>query len=61
VSRIWGNLRQVASFPHKLLLLGGSFVQQLLVAMTLSVSLRTLQVHCRARLAAWVAEQRLHR
>jgi uncharacterized protein (TIRG00374 family) len=38
---IWANLRQVANSPGKLLLLlGGSFGAELLVAMTLSVSLR---------------------
>ena len=41
VRDIWANLRQVASSPGKLLLLlGGSFGAELLVAMTLSVSLR---------------------
>ncbi len=43
---IWGNLRQVASSPHKLVLLvGGSFTQELLVAMALSVSLRAFGDH----------------
>jgi glycosyltransferase 2 family protein len=43
---IWGNLRQVASSPLKLVLLvGGSFGQELLVAMALSVSLRAFGDH----------------
>jgi glycosyltransferase 2 family protein len=43
---IWGNLRQVASSPHKLVLLvAGSFAQELLVAMALSVSLRAFGDH----------------
>jgi glycosyltransferase 2 family protein len=43
---IWGNLRQVASSPHKLVLLvGGSFAQELLVVMALSVSLRAFGDH----------------
>jgi uncharacterized protein (TIRG00374 family) len=43
---IWGNLRLVASSPHKLVLLvGGSFAQELLVAMALSVSLRAFGDH----------------
>ena len=45
---IWGNLRQVASSPRKLVLLvGGSFAQELLVAMALSVSLRAFDDHLR--------------
>jgi uncharacterized protein (TIRG00374 family) len=45
---IWGNLKQVATSPSKLtLLLGGSFAQRLLVAMTLSVSLRAFDDHLR--------------
>ena len=45
---IWGNLREVASSPRKLVLLvGGSFGQELLVAMTLSVSLRAFDDHLR--------------
>jgi uncharacterized protein (TIRG00374 family) len=41
-----GNLRQVAISPRKLVLLAsGSFARQLLVAMTLSVSLRALGDH----------------
>jgi len=45
---IWGNLRQVASSPHKLVLLvGGSFGGELLVAMALSVSLRAFGDHLR--------------
>jgi uncharacterized membrane protein YbhN (UPF0104 family) len=45
---IWGNLREVASTPRKLaLLVGGSFGQELLVAMTLSVSLRAFDDHLR--------------
>jgi uncharacterized membrane protein YbhN (UPF0104 family) len=43
---IWGNLRQVASSPGKLvLLLGGSIGSELLVAMALSVSLRAFGDH----------------
>ena len=43
---IWGNLRQVASQPRKLVLLvSGSFAQELLVAMALSVSLRAFDDH----------------
>jgi uncharacterized membrane protein YbhN (UPF0104 family) len=43
---IWGNLKQVASSPHKLaLLVGGSFTQELLVVMALSVSLRAFGDH----------------
>jgi uncharacterized membrane protein YbhN (UPF0104 family) len=46
LSDIWGNLRQVASSPHKLaLLVGGTFAQELLVAMALSVSLRAFGDH----------------
>jgi len=46
LSDIWGNLRQVASSPHKLaLLVGGTFGQELLVAMALSVSLRAFGDH----------------
>jgi glycosyltransferase 2 family protein len=45
---IWGNLRQVASSPGKLVLLvGGSFAQKLVVAMALSVSLRAFDDHLR--------------
>jgi glycosyltransferase 2 family protein len=45
---IWANLRQVASSPYKLaLLVGGSFAQELLVAMALSVSLRAFGDHLR--------------
>ena len=45
---IWGNLKQVATSPSKLtLLVGGSFAQRLLVAMTLSVSLRAFDDHLR--------------
>jgi len=45
---IWANLREVASTPRKLVLLvGGSFGQELLVAMTLSVSLRAFDDHLR--------------
>jgi uncharacterized protein (TIRG00374 family) len=45
---IWGNLKQVASSPRKLaLLVGGSFAQELLVAMALSVSLRAFGDHLR--------------
>jgi uncharacterized protein (TIRG00374 family) len=43
---IWGNLKQVASSPHKLaLLVGGSFGSELLVVMALSVSLRAFGDH----------------
>ena len=43
---IWGNLKQVASSPYKLVLLvGGSFAQELLVVMALSVSLRAFGDH----------------
>lgn len=43
---IWGNLKQVASSPHKLVaLVGGSFAQELLVVMALSVSLRAFGNH----------------
>jgi glycosyltransferase 2 family protein len=43
---IWGNLRQVASSPYKLVLLvGGSFAKELLVVMALSVSLRAFGDH----------------
>jgi glycosyltransferase 2 family protein len=46
LSDIWGNLRQVASSPYKLaLLVGGTVAQELLVAMTLSVSLRAFGDH----------------
>ena len=46
VRQIWGNLKQVAVSPRKLLLLAsGSFARQLLVAMTLSVSLRAFGDH----------------
>jgi uncharacterized protein (TIRG00374 family) len=45
---IWGNLMRVARSPHKLVLLvGGSFGQELLVAMALSVSLRAFGDHLR--------------
>jgi len=45
---IWANLRRVASSPHKLVLLvGGSFAGELLVAMALSVSLRAFGDHLR--------------
>jgi uncharacterized protein (TIRG00374 family) len=48
VRDIWGNLKQVASQPRKLVLLvGGSFAQELLVAMALSVSLRAFDDHLR--------------
>jgi glycosyltransferase 2 family protein len=46
VHQVWTNLRQVAVSPHKLVLLAcGSFGRQLLVAMTLSVSLRAFGDH----------------
>ena len=45
---IWGNLKEVASSPCKLVLLvGGSFAQELVVAMALSVSLRAFGDHLR--------------
>jgi glycosyltransferase 2 family protein len=45
---VWSNLAQVASSPRKLvLLLGGSFAAELLVAMALSVSLRAFGDHLR--------------
>ena len=45
---IWANLRQVASSPRKLVLLvGGSFAQELVIAMALSVSLRAFDDHLR--------------
>jgi glycosyltransferase 2 family protein len=45
---IWGNLTRVAGSPRKLVLLvGGSFAQELLVAMALSVSLRAFGDHVR--------------
>jgi uncharacterized membrane protein YbhN (UPF0104 family) len=48
VRAIWGNLKQVASSPRKLVLLvGGSFAQELAVAMALSVSLRAFDDHLR--------------
>ena len=48
VRDIWGNLKEVASSPRKLVLLvGGSFGQELLVAMALSVSLRAFGDHLR--------------
>jgi glycosyltransferase 2 family protein len=48
VSAIWGNLKEVARSPRKLVLLvGGSFAQELVVAMALSVSLRAFGDHLR--------------
>ncbi len=48
VRDIWGNLRQVANQPRKLVLLvSGSFAQELVVAMALSVSLRAFDDHLR--------------
>jgi glycosyltransferase 2 family protein len=48
VRDIWLNLKQVASSPRKLvLLIGGSFAQELVVAMALSVSLRAFDDHLR--------------
>ncbi len=48
VRDIWGNLKEVASSPRKLVLLvGGSFGSELLVAMALSVSLRAFGDHLR--------------
>ena len=48
VRDIWGNLKEVASSPRKLVLLvGGSFAQELVVAMALSVSLLAFDDHLR--------------
>jgi uncharacterized membrane protein YbhN (UPF0104 family) len=48
VRDIWGNLQQVAGNPRKLvLLLGGAFGRDLLVATALSVSLRAFGDHLR--------------
>ena len=48
VRDIWGNLKEVANSPRKLVLLvGGSFAQELVVAMALSVSLRAFDDHLR--------------
>ena len=48
VRDIWANLKQVAASPLKLvLLLGGSFGSELLVALALSVSLRAFGDHLR--------------
>ncbi|MGH3213103.1 MAG: lysylphosphatidylglycerol synthase transmembrane domain-containing protein, partial [Trebonia sp.] len=48
VRDVWGNLRQVASSPRKLvLLLGGALGRELLIAMALSVSLRAFDDHLR--------------
>jgi glycosyltransferase 2 family protein len=48
VRDIWANLAQVVRSPQKLVLLvGGSFAQELMVAMTLSVSLRAFGDHLR--------------
>jgi glycosyltransferase 2 family protein len=48
VRDIWGNLKRVAGSPRKLVLLvGGSFGSELLVAMALSVSLRAFDDHLR--------------
>jgi glycosyltransferase 2 family protein len=45
---VWGNFRQVASSPTKLvLLLGGALGRELLIAMCLSVSLRAFGDHLR--------------
>jgi uncharacterized membrane protein YbhN (UPF0104 family) len=45
---IWANLTRVASSPRKLVLLvGGAFARELLVAMALSVSLRAFDDHLR--------------
>ncbi len=45
---IWANLKQIASSPRKLVLLvGGSFAGELLIAMALSVSLRAFDDHLR--------------
>jgi glycosyltransferase 2 family protein len=46
VRDVWGNLREVGRQPRKLvLLIGGSFAQELVVAMALSVSLRAFGEH----------------
>jgi uncharacterized membrane protein YbhN (UPF0104 family) len=48
VRSVWTNLRQVAASPSKLIMLvGGSLGQRLLIAMTLSVSLRAFEDHLR--------------
>jgi uncharacterized membrane protein YbhN (UPF0104 family) len=48
VRDVWGNLKGIANSPRKLvLLLGGSFAQELAVAMALSVSLRAFDDHLR--------------
>jgi uncharacterized membrane protein YbhN (UPF0104 family) len=48
VRSVWTNLRQVATSPSKLIMLvGGSLGQRLLIAMTLSVSLRAFEDHLR--------------
>ena len=48
VRDIWANLKQIGSSPRKLVLLvGGSFAQELLIAMALSVSLRAFDDHLR--------------
>jgi uncharacterized membrane protein YbhN (UPF0104 family) len=45
---VWANLTQVASSPRKLvMLLGGAFARELVVAMALSVSLRAFDDHLR--------------
>jgi uncharacterized membrane protein YbhN (UPF0104 family) len=45
---IWANLKQIARSPRKLILLvGGSFAAELLIAMALSVSLRAFDDHLR--------------
>ena len=47
VRDIWGHLAQVARSPRKLVLVGGSFGNELLVAMALSVSLLAFGDHLR--------------
>ncbi len=48
VRDIWGSLKGIASSPRKLVLLvGGSFGQELFVALALSVSLRAFDDHLR--------------
>jgi uncharacterized membrane protein YbhN (UPF0104 family) len=48
VRDVWANFTQVASSPRKLVLLaGGSFAEELLVVMALSVSLRAFGDHLR--------------
>ena len=58
---VWGNLRQVASSPRKLvLLLGGALGRELLIAMSLSVSLRAFGDHLRLPVLIVVIVLALH-